>query len=142
MTTASSFQDDVGHSLQQYFNGESNTSDIVEQQSKRQQWQQTIRHEYSIVKGFSQFSVSIIRTLDVWHEMDNFSGKILESTPKYIICLCFSKWFILYTRVFVRVQILTHLCFYETDAYFSCSLLGWSNNAKRRKSCFVFINYL
>lgn len=45
MTTASSFQDDVGNSLQQYFNGESNTSDIVEQQSSRQQWQQTIRHE-------------------------------------------------------------------------------------------------
>lgn len=44
-TTVSSFQDDVGHSLRQYFDGKSNTTGIVEQQSSRQQWQQTIRHE-------------------------------------------------------------------------------------------------
>lgn len=95
--------------------------------------------KYSIVKGFSQFSVSIIRTLDVWHEMGNFSGKILESTPKYIICLCFSKWFIFYTNIFVSAQLFTHVCYYEMVDYSSCSLHGWSNNARRGNSCFVFI---
>lgn len=45
--------------------------------------------KYGIVKGFSQFSVSIIRTLDVWHEIGNFPGKILESTPKCIIFCAF-----------------------------------------------------
>lgn len=64
--------------------------------------------KYSTVKGFSQFSVSIIRSLDVWHEMGNFSGKISESTQKYIICLSFSNY-LFFTQIFLWEHNVLHM---------------------------------
>lgn len=46
--------------------------------------------KYSIVKGFSQFSVSIKRTFDAWRKMGNVWGKLLLSISNYV-SVCFSK---------------------------------------------------